>query len=390
MVETGCDIILGESCRRFAGKRIGLLVNPSSVTRSLRPTIDVLLSCGVRPVRIFGPQHGLRGDTQANMIEWGGFVHPTLGIPVHSLYGERRSPEPGELEGLDCVVIDLPDVGARPYTYLWTSLLMMRACAGSGVELYILDRPNPLGGESVEGAILDERFTSFVGLHPLPMRHGLTIGEALTMINARDKTGCALQVVRMEAWSRSMFFDETGQPWVLPSPNMPAPGTALVYPGTVMLEGTNISEGRGTTRPFETVGAPWIEPERFARELAAFGLAGVVFRPVSFRPAWDKYAGEMCGGVQIHVMDRSRFQPVRCGASVIAAVSRLYPAHFRWSEPPYEYEYTLPPIDIISGSAALREAIDAGADLSSLFAAWIEDERRFMGERKPFLLYGNP
>jgi len=387
VVETGCDIILGESCGRLAGKRTALLVNPSSVARSLRPTIDVLLSCGVRLVRIFGPQHGLRGDTQANMIEWGGFVHPTLGIPVHSLYGERRSPEPGELEGLDCVVIDLPDAGARPYTYLWTSLLMMRACAKAGVELYVLDRPNPLGGESVEGAILGERFMSFVGLHPLPMRHGLTIGEALAMINAREETGCALEVVKMHGWSRSMFFDETGQPWVLPSPNMPAPGTALVYPGTVMLEGTNISEGRGTTRPFEIVGAPWIEPERFAREMAAFELAGVVFRPVSFRPAWDKYAGEMCGGVQIHVTDRSRFQPVRCGAAVIAAASRLYPAHFHWSEPPYEYEYTLPPIDIISGSAALRETIDAGAELSELFASWLEDERRFSREREPFLLY---
>ena len=389
MVETGCDIILAESCRRLAGKRTGLLVNPSSVTSALQPTIDVLLSCGVRPVRIFGPQHGLCGDTQANMIEWGGFVHPTLGIPIHSLYCERRSPEPGELEGLDCVVIDLPDVGARPYTYLWTSVLMMRACADSGVELYVLDRPNPLGGESVEGAILDERFKSFVGLHPLPMRHALTIGEALGMINAKEETGCALHIVGMEAWRRSMFYDETGQPWVLPSPNMPTPGTALVYPGTVMLEGTNVSEGRGTTRPFEIVGSPWIEPERFAREMATYGLAGVVFRPVSFRPAWDKYAGEMCGGAQIHVTDRSRFQPVRCGALVIAAASRLYPAHFRWTEPPYEYERTLPPIDIISGSAALRETIEAGGDLSPLFAAWLEDERRFIQERKPFLLYRN-
>jgi uncharacterized protein YbbC (DUF1343 family) len=389
VVETGCDIILAESCRRLAGKRTGLLVNPSSVTSALQPTIDVLLSCGVRPVRIFGPQHGLCGDTQANMIEWGGFVHPTLGIPIHSLYCERRSPEPGELEGLDCVVIDLPDVGARPYTYLWTSVLMMRACADSGVELYVLDRPNPLGGESVEGAILDERFKSFVGLHPLPMRHALTIGEALGMINAKEETGCALHIVGMEAWRRSMFYDETGQPWVLPSPNMPTPGTALVYPGTVMLEGTNLSEGRGTTRPFEIVGSPWIEPERFAREMATYGLAGVVFRPVSFRPAWDKYAGEMCGGAQIHVTDRSRFQPVRCGALVIAAASRLYPAHFRWSEPPYEYERTLPPIDIISGSAALRETIEAGGDLSPLFAAWLEDERRFIQERKPFLLYRN-
>ncbi|HVO76511.1 MAG TPA: DUF1343 domain-containing protein [Candidatus Bathyarchaeia archaeon] len=364
-------------------------MNPASVTRSLQPTIDVLVSCGVRPASIFGPQHGIAGDTQANMIEWKSFVHPALGIPVHSLYGERRSPAPADLEGLDSVVIDLADVGARPYTYLWTSLLMMRACAAAGVGLFVLDRPNPLGGEAVEGAILEERFTSFVGLYPLPMRHGLTIGEALAMINAREGIGCSVDVVRMHDWRRSMFFDETAQPWVLPSPNMPTPDTALVYPGTVMLEGTNISEGRGTTRPFEIVGAPWIEPETFARDLSSFAFAGVVFRPLVFRPAWDKYAQETCGGVQIHVTDRTRFRPVRCGAAIIAAAARRYPARFRWSDPPYEYERTRKPIDIISGSAALRQTIESGADLPGLFAGWLEDEERFKREREPFLLYGD-
>jgi len=387
VVKTGCDIILAESCRSLAGKRAGLLVNPASVTRSLQSTIDVLLSCGVRLERIFGPQHGIWGDTQANMIEWNGFTHPTLGIPVSSLYGERRRPQQAEIEGLDCIVIDLPDAGARPYTYLWTSLLMVRACAGARIEVIVLDRPNPIGGEAVEGALLRDGFTSFVGLHPLPMRHGLTMGEALAMMNDKEGIGCALRIVAMSGWKRKMLFDETEQPWVLPSPNMPTPATALVYPGVVLLEGTNISEGRGTTRPFEIIGAPWIDPHALAAELASFALAGVVFRPLHFSPAWDKYARELCGGVQLHVTDRRAFRPVRCGAAIIAASARLYPARFRWNDPPYEYEYAIPPIDIISGSAALRETIDAGGDLSSLFDAWRVDEERFAQERKPYLLY---
>jgi len=387
VIKTGCDIILEESCRSLAGSRVGLLMNHASVTRTLQSTIDVLLSCGVRPLKIFGPQHGIWGDTQANMIEWKGFTHPTLGIPVCSLYGERRLPELRELDGLDCVVIDLPDVGARPYTYLWTSLLMVRACAAAGIEVVVLDRPNPIGGADVEGAVLKAEYRSFVGLFPIPMRHGLTIGEALAAMNEKEEIGCALRVVKMSGWKRRMHFVETGQPWVLPSPNMPGPDTALVYPGTVMLEGTNLSEGRGTTRPFEIIGAPWITPDAFASELTSIGLAGIVFRPLFFSPAWDKFRGQLCGGVQLHVTDTNVFHPVRCGAAVIAAAARLYPTHFRWSEPPYEYEYTLPPIDIISGSAALRDTIDAGGDLSSLFDAWHEDEERFIKERKHFLFY---
>jgi uncharacterized protein YbbC (DUF1343 family) len=387
VVNTGCDIMLAESCRPLAGRSAGLLVNPASVTRSLQSTIEAFRSCGIRIERIFGPQHGIWGDTQANMIEWSGFTHPALGIPVRSLYGEQREPLPQDLEGLDCVVIDLPDVGARPYTYLWTSLLMMRSCAGSRVEVFVLDRPNPIGGEAVEGALLRDEFRSFVGLHPLPMRHGLTAGEALAMMNAEEGIGCDLHVVRMEGWKRTMLFDDTGLPWVLPSPNMPSPGTALVYPGAVMIEGTNLSEGRGTTRPFEIIGAPWVDPHALAAEMASFELPGVSFRPLHFAPTWDKHENRLCGGVQIHVTDRDAFRPVRCGAALIAAAARLYPAHFRWNGPPYEYEYNLPPIDIISGSAALRETIDAGTDLSPLFDEWRADEERFIRARKPYLLY---
>jgi uncharacterized protein YbbC (DUF1343 family) len=387
VVETGCDVLVRECCRSLAGRRIGLLVNPASVTAALRPTPDALLACGAGIDRLFGPQHGLHGDTQANMIEWEGFSPPRLGLPVPSLYGERREPSPEMLAGLDEVVIDLPDVGARPYTYLWTAFLALRSCARAGIPVSVLDRPNPIGGDTVEGAILDMNYRSFVGLAPIPMRHGLTFGEALGLMNAAEARPCDLRVVRMNGWRRAMRFADTGLPWVLPSPNMPAPDTALVYPGTVMLEGTNISEGRGTTRPFEIVGAPWLEPDAFAREIERFAIPGVSCRPLHFTPAWDKYAGERCGGVQIHVVDERRFAPVRCGAAGIAAARRLRPDAFAWSKPPYEYELRLPPIDVISGGAALREAIDAGGDLGGLFDSWERDEARFLSERGVHLLY---
>ncbi len=371
----------------IAGERVGLLCNPASVTASLRHVLDALLESGVRVERIFGPQHGLYGETQANMIEWRGFVHPRLGIPVCSLYGERREPSAEMLEGLDAIVIDLPDVGARPYTYLWTSFLVIQAAARSRIRVVVLDRPNPIGGVLAEGPLLRADYRSFVGLAPFLMRHGLTIGEALAMLNAREAIGCDLRIVRMEGWRRKMRFAQTGLQWVLPSPNMPTPDTALVYPGTVMLEGTNVSEGRGTTRPFEIIGAPWIEPESYASALASFDIPGAAYRPLRFVPAWDKYAGELCGGVQIHVVDADRFAPVRCGAAAIAAARRLHAERFRWMEPPYEYERRLLPIDIISGGAGLRETVDAGDDLGALFASWERDEARFLKEREPYLLY---
>ena len=387
VVETGCDVLVRESRGNLAGRRIGLLVNPASVTSTLRPTLDALLECGASIDRIFGPQHGLYGETQANMIEWDGFAHPRLGIPVHSLYGERREPSAEMLAGLDEVVIDLPDVGARPYTYLWTALLMLRACARGRIPVILLDRPNPIGGESVEGPLLDMKYRSFVGLAPLPMRHGLTAGEALSMLNERDGSPCELRVVRMSGWRRAMRFADTGLPWVLPSPNIPTPDAALAYPGTVMLEGTNVSEGRGTTRPFEIIGAPWLDPDSYARELESFAIPGVSYRPLRFVPTWDKHAGEGCGGVQIHVVDARLFLPVRCGAAAIAAARRLGPRYFAWKKPPYEYERSIPPIDIISGNAGLREAVDRGGSLENLFASWKRDEASFLEERRAYLLY---
>ncbi len=387
LIETGIDILSRESCKRLQGKRIGLLANPASVTSDLRHSSDVIHRSGADLACLFGPQHGYTGETQANMIEWESYTHPRFEIPVYSLYGRSREPEQSMLRNLDCLVIDLPDVGARPYTYLWTALLMVKACAAARVPVLVLDRPNVIGGDVVEGSILDSNYKSFVGLYPLPMRHGLTIAEALRMMNSKENIGCDLEVVTMNGWKRSMFFDETGIPWALPSPNIPTPDTALVYPGMVLLEGTNISEGRGTTRPFEIFGAPWIDADEFARAISALGLPGFVVRPHDFKPTWDKYEGELCGGVQIHVTDRSVFQPVRIGAAAIALAASHCRDHFAWREPPYEYEYEKMPIDILSGDAGFRETVDEDGDVMELFSAWERDEQTFLEARKEFLIY---
>lgn len=386
---TGLDIIARDDGGPLRGRRVGLLANPASVAADLRHAADILAGLPLELVALFGPQHGWRGETQANMIEWEGYRHPRLGIPVHSLYGERREPDPAWLNGLDALVVDLPDVGARPYTFLWTTVLAARACAAAGIDLVLLDRPNPIGGRLVEGPLLRDDHRSFVGLSSLPMRHGMTIGELAAMIAGREGHGRSPEIVPLEGWTRGMFFADTGLPWIPPSPNMPTPGTALVYPGAVLLEGTNLSEGRGTTTPFELAGAPWLDADRLARRLEERRLPGVRFRPAWFEPRWDKHAGTLCGGVQVHPVDRAAFRPVRCFAEVIAAAASLAPEEFRWLDPPYEYETERLPIDVIAGGPSTREAIEAGGGLGALFDEWTADEERFAGERLSFLRYGD-
>ena len=387
MARTGLDIVSAGGGPALAGAAVGLLANQGSVTSSFEHASDVLPRCGARLACLFGPQHGPDGLTQANMIEWEGYRDPLLGIPVHSLYGSTREPTARMLEGLDAVVIDLPDVGARPYTYLWTALLMVRACGSSGVRVVVLDRPDPIGGVEVEGPSLEAGFESFVGLRPLVMRHGMTIGEALSMLRAEEGLEGPFEVVPAEGWRRSMHWDETGLPWVPPSPNIPTPRTALLYAGNVLLEGTNLSEGRGTTTPFELVGAPWIDPRRFAGVLAAGRVEGAVFRPARFRPTFDKHEGLDCGGVQIHVTDHGAFRPVACAVSVIIAAAALYPDLFRWTGPPYEYETVKRPIDILYGGSGLRDAVAAGTPPAELVSSWRMDEREFTERRGPYLLY---
>jgi uncharacterized protein YbbC (DUF1343 family) len=308
-------------------------------------------------------------------------------VPVYSLYSETREPTAEMLDGLDALVIDLQDVGTRVYTYIYTMANCMRAAARHDVRVIVCDRPNPVGGEEVEGDRLQASCTSFVGQFPIPLRHGMTIGELARLFNEAFGIGCDLDVIPIEGWRRPMYHDETGLPWVIPSPNLPTLDSAIVYPGAVLFEGTRLSEGRGTTRPFELVGAPWIDGDRLADAMNARGLAGVHFRPVFFEPTFQKHARQTCGGVQIHVTDRRTFRPVRAAVELMDGFRREAPDTFAWREPPYEYERDKEPIDILYGSNQLRATLDAGADLAPLFAAWGPEEEAFRRQRERYLLY---
>ena len=373
--ETGLDRLHADGFASLMGQRVGLLAHPASVDASLRPALDLMLATDGLDLRaLFGPQHGLLGQTQDNMIEWEGFTDPDTGLPVFSLYGQHRKPTSAMLDPLDTLVVDLQDVGARYYTFIWTLLLCMEACAEAGKRVVVLDRPNPIGGVAVEGTVLEPGFESFVGLAPVPMRHGLTIGELAGFFVGQRKLDLDLDVVPMRGWQRAMDYSATGLPWVLPSPNMPTLDTAFVYPGGCLLEGTGLSEGRGTTRPFEILGAPYIDPQKLVGELAsvraAGQLPGVHFRPLHFQPTFHKFAGTVCGGVQVHVTDRDSFLPVATYTAVIAAVARLWSEDFAWKQPPYEYEAEKLPIDILTGSETWRRGIENGCSLQEMRTDW--------------------
>ena len=284
-------------------------------------------------------------------MEWKSYEHPRLRIPVYSLYAEHREPTAEMLQDLDVLLVDLQDIGARYYTFIWTMYLCMRACEKNGVAMVVLDRPNPINGISVEGPLLDPHYRSFVGLHQIPVRHGKTIGELAQQFRDEAFPKCKLSILPIKNWNREMWFDHTGLPWVMPSPNMPTLDTATVYPGMCLLEGTNISEGRGTTRPFEIFGAPFIDPEKLSSELNALNLPGVFFRENYFQPTFHKFAGELCGGVQIHVTDRDEFRPFLTGVEIIKRIRKIYGKEFQWRQPPYEYEWKRLPIEILIGDA---------------------------------------
>ncbi len=373
---------------RLAGLRVGVVANPASVDGEFVHVVDRLRAAsGVTLGAIFGPQHGFRSDLQDNMIESPHGHDPCRRVPVYSLYSETREPTAEMLAGLDVLVIDLQDIGARIYTYIYTMANCLRACARHGVPVVVCDRPNPIGGVEVEGEALVPGFESFVGQFPIPMRHGMTIGELARLFNEHFALGARLEVETMAGWRRDLYADEAGAPWVMPSPNIPTLDSAIVYPGAVLLEGTMASEGRGTTRPFEIVGAPWVNGEAFAARLTAHGLPGVIFRPVVFEPTFQKHARTTCGGCQIHVTDRRALRPVVTGVAVIEELRRADPSAFSWRPPPYEYEHRLMPIDILAGSSQLRARIDAGDTAADIAASWRDDEARFRRLRAPFLLY---
>ncbi len=343
----------------------GLLMNQASVTCDLRAACDVLSDVLPGQLQtIFTPQHGLWGEQQANMIESPHGKFPDSEWPVYSLYSETRRPTVDMLRGLRAFVIDLQDVGTRVYTFAWTISHCLEACAQLGIPVVILDRPNPLGGMRVEGPLLDPAFASFVGRVSIPMRHGLTMGELTLLVNAELNAGAEVHVVPLQGWQRSMTFAGWKRPWVFPSPNLAHWSSVQVYPGQVLLEGTNLSEGRGTTLPFEVCGAPFVLPQVLIAALERLELPGVKFRPIRFTPKFDKWQGQSCGGIVLHVVDDDTYRPCATSVAILACLRRLWPTDFAWLPPPYEYETVRPPIDIISGSDALRKRLDNGSPLA--------------------------
>jgi uncharacterized protein YbbC (DUF1343 family) len=387
-VVLGLERLLSERLDLVRGARVGLICNQSSVDHGLRHAADLFWEHQeIRLTALFGPQHGIRGDVQDNMVETAHAVDTVTGLPVYSLYSETREPTEEMLRDVDVLVFDMQDVGCRIYTFIYTLANSMRAAARYGKRVIVCDRPNPIGGVRVAGTVLEPEYASFVGQFPLATRHGMTVCELAWMFNEHFGIGCELELVQMGGWAREQWMDETGAPWVMPSPNMPTLDTATVFPGTVHFEGTQLSEGRGTTRPFELVGAPYIDAAEYAKRLNGLGLPGVHFRAAYFQPTFQKHAGQTCGGVQIHVTNREEFEPVITGVAALKMAYDLYPREFRWKEPPYEYVYDKNPFDVIAGTSRLRLAIESGRSLAEIERSWEEALSEFDRVRARYLLY---
>ncbi len=366
---------------------VALLSNRSSLDHQLRFADEVLHLAGIGQLtKLFAPQHGFWSDAQANMIETPHEKDARTGLTIHSLYSNARRPTPESLEGVDVLFVDLQDVGVRVYTFIWTVLECMHACAQADVKMIVLDRPNPIGGQIIEGPCLKEEFKSFVGNATIPMRHGLTIGELCRLLQKEAEIDIELSIVPMQGWRRETHVMNWERPWHATSPNLPRHESLMLYPGQVLLEGVNLSEGRGTTLPFEFVGAPFIDPNPFASELNALELPGIRFLPARFTPSFDKWQSKSCGGVSIHVTDATKLRSYAMSVAILRTAKALYPDHFSWNEPPYEYEYSLPPIDIISGDRVLREAIDQGESLQAASQVDLESWRERVAD---CLLYGD-
>ena len=384
----GVENLLNQQIGLLKGSRVGLVCNQASVDHSFRHVADLFHEhADINVTALFGPQHGIRGDVQDNMIETAHATDRKTGLRVYSLYSETREPTEEMLQEVDVIVVDLQDVGTRIYTFVYTMANCMRAAMRLGKKVIVCDRPNPINGETIEGAVLDPAFASFVGQFPIATRHGMTAGELAQMFNQEFGIGCELQVVTMSGWSRDLWYDQTDGPWVLPSPNMPTLDSATVFPGSVHLEGTQMSEGRGTTRPFELVGAPYIDAEDYGAALQALNLPGVYFRPSVFVPTFQKHAGKACGGVQIHVTNRTSFKPALTGIAIVKTAFDMYRNDFRWKDPPYEYEYDRNPFDLIAGTDKVREAIEHGMSLKGVEQSWQPSLAEFERLRACFLLY---
>lgn len=384
-MKIGLDKI-AEIKKNLKGKNVCVVCNISSVNSKYKHVVDVLSENGAKVVSIMGPQHGFVMDKQDNMKESAHGGHDGLGVPVYSLYGESREPKAYMLKNTDVVVFDLQDVGARYYTFIYTMANTMRLCAEMKIPFLVLDRPNPVGGVDVEGGIVHAGFESFVGMFAIPNRHGMTVAELALLFNKHFGINCKLKIIKMEGWSRKKYWDQLKLEWIMPSPNMPYFETALVYPGQCLLEATNVSEGRGTTRPFEMFGAPFIEHRSFLRHSAIKSLKGCYFRPLYFEPTFNKFKGEVCKGFQIHVTDKSLFKPLKTSLAIIYALYDLCD-EFRFSPPPYEYEFKKQPIDILLGTDEPRALLNNGADFKAFYASCCRDENRFKKTRKAYLIY---
>lgn len=387
-VRLGLEKILDDKPSLLKNLKVGLICNQATVDHKFEHAADLFFAHpDIHLAALFGPQHGIRGDLQDNMIETAHSVDEKTGLPVYSLYSETREPNERMLEGLDALVFDLQDVGTRVYTFIYTMANAMRACAKFGRKMFVLDRPNPIGGVDIEGDLLEKGHESFVGQFPIPMRHGLTAGELARLFNREFGIGCDLTVIEMDGWQRNYFYDETDCPWVMPSPNMPTVDTTVVFPGTVFLEGTQISEGRGTTRPFEIVGAPFIDENELVEALKSLELEGVIFRPTKFLPTFQKHQGETCGGVFIHITDRKIFQPVITGFALVSLIYNLYKEDFEWKKPPYEYEFDRNPFDVIAGTMKTRGFIERNEDIKTVKQYWRENVKEFEKVRPEYFLY---
>ena len=389
-VTVGLERCLSDPPGTLRGTRFGLLMNQASVDSSYRYACDLLAQrFPGQLAAIFSPQHGLWCEEQANMIESPHSRYEPLGLPVYSLYSETRRPTAEMLKGLECLVIDLQDVGTRVYTFAWTIRECLIACATARIPVFVLDRPNPLGGTIVEGPLLESSFETFVGGASIPLRHGLTLGELARLMNAEQHLGASLEVLPMDGWRREMLFGDTGRGWAAPSPNMPRAITAMVYPGQVLLEGTNLSEGRGTTLPFEVLGSPFIDPFRLGLELAKLELPRLSVRPIYFVPTFDKWRGQRCGGIALHISDPLAVRSVVATLHILSAVKRLYPHDFAWLPPPYEYEREKMPIDILFGSSRLRDSLnsESAAGHATITELARLDEDAWWRRVQPYLLY---